>query len=151
MKLPASLSKLKSLFPVVVVGSSVLITIKLLTESNPLSSEILKVDAVEDIQKTDYQDELKEPEPEKPPVPEEPPSPPEPEIQSNQDQQEATDEDDKQEGGDSNSDENQQEKQQQESQKQQDHQQPKGGRRAFKSNGGTVVEILKQFFGQKKQ
>ncbi|OAL09912.1 hypothetical protein A6V39_03305 [Candidatus Mycoplasma haematobovis] len=76
MPIPASLSKLKSLFPVIVVGASVAITIKLLTESTPLTSNLLQVKAEEDIFSPEYQEILEDPKEPEPPTPE--PEPQEP-------------------------------------------------------------------------
>lgn len=69
MAFPINLTKLKALLPVAVVSTSVVITIKLLSQSTPTTSQILKVNAEEDIAETNHEEEMVEPEPEAPPEP----------------------------------------------------------------------------------
>lgn len=73
MALPIGfLGKLKTLFPVLVVGGAVVITIKLLTQETPSNSQIIQVKAEEDIAETKHEEILEE-EPEVPPEPEQEP------------------------------------------------------------------------------
>ncbi|OAL09816.1 hypothetical protein A6V39_05155 [Candidatus Mycoplasma haematobovis] len=151
MKLPVSLSKLKALFPVFVVGASVAITIKLLTESTPLTSDILSVPAVEDIQKTEYQDDLQEPIEEKEDKPEEtPPTPPEPQTEENQEQLPQEDSEKKDEDEPSSEQSDSQQQQQEEKDKQQKDQKepPKSAPRKFKSDSSNpAIGVLQKLLG----
>ncbi|OAL09914.1 hypothetical protein A6V39_03315 [Candidatus Mycoplasma haematobovis] len=149
MPIPASLSKLKSLFPVFVVGASVAITIKLLTESTPLTSEILQVKAEEDIKSVDeYKDDLvPDPEPE-PPQEETPPPPAEEEKDPKTEEQtkskEEEDSEEKIDSEDSSKEENQEDQK-----KDQSEQKPKSSGRAFISGG--IGDILKQIMKPSKK
>lgn len=61
---PLSLSKLKALIPVAVVGGAVAITIKLLTSETPQTTKLISAEATEDILETNYEEKLEDPVPE---------------------------------------------------------------------------------------
>lgn len=141
MALPILLSKLKTFFPVLVVGGAVAVTIKLLTASNTLSSKIIKVNAEEDIAETKHEEVLEE---------EKTPELPEEELpQADESQEPREDEESEDEADDSNGEENsgnQEEQEPVEQKQEKEEDTPKAGRSLITDTlvGATLQEILKE-------
>lgn len=135
MAFSISLNKLKAFFPVAVVGGAVAITIKLLTQENLLASNLLNVEAQEDIKLVDnYEEVLEEPEPE----PEEAPPAEEQPLEDSSEEEEGEKEESSE--GDSN-EENEEQKQEQAEQQEEQQEKPN---LTFKE--GPLGNIFKEIF-----
>ncbi|OAL09805.1 hypothetical protein A6V39_05100 [Candidatus Mycoplasma haematobovis] len=153
MNLSVIFSKLKLLFPVAVVASSIVITVKLLTSETPLTSEILKVEAKEDIHVTNFKDELVIPEepPEEAPPDEKQPESLDSEKDEQTDDKEEKDSDDRKEEedkGDENKSDSR-EKSEDEKKKDEKQEQQKSKRRFNPSN--PLSGMLSKILGNKGQ
>lgn len=143
MRLTLILTKFKSLLPVLVVGGAVAITIKLLTQQNTPNSQLLSVEAEEDIAKTEHKEELEEEQEEEVP-PEEEESQDTPEDSSEDSDPEEQDEKSEVEGDGGGDSEN--EKEETEAKKEEKKEESAGGR---KFGEGVVPDLLKSILDLK--